>query len=117
VHQSLHFEVREVKVVRVGLFRHFYLELGIVNEVINFTKIALVVNFFAFEDEFEELEVEDCFVGVAVLVEQLDCSILVDQVVIEEGRVLLRFLEDALGRSSLITDIVLQLAVFSLISL
>ena len=90
------------------------LEVGVVDEFVNFGQIFLVINLFHLKDEFEELKVEDGFVAMRLVHEKFDGPILIHQIFVEKGRVLLGLGEDGpVGRMRL--RIILQLAEFPLV--
>ena len=65
-------------------FGELYFEIRVINDVVYLLEVLVVVGVLALEDEFEELEVEDCFVGVGIVGEHLDLPVIVHQVVLEE---------------------------------
>lgn len=70
------------------------LEVGIIDEFINFDQIFLIINLLHLKDEFEELKVEDGFVTVRLVHEKFNGPILIHQIFIEKGRVFLSLGED-----------------------
>ncbi len=65
-------------------FWKVYLEIRVIDDVVDLLKVLFVLAVFGLEDEFEELEVKDYFVSVRIVLEYFYPSLIVHEVFIEE---------------------------------
>ena len=86
--EELHDQLFELHVVEdggiVGLIEE-EAKVGVVDDVLDLADVLLVVAILGLEAQLEILIVEDSDVGLHVVLEQLDHSCGLDEVVIEEG--------------------------------
>jgi hypothetical protein len=74
-------------VVGTALLGEDDLKFLIFKYIIDFLQVFFKVALLALKYELQQLEVEDDFVGVLIILKYFNLSILIHQVLIEEGRI------------------------------
>jgi hypothetical protein len=92
----LHLGAAQSHSVVVVESRSDYLELWVLNDIIDLLQILLIVAVFTLVDDLEQLEVEYDFMGVRVALEYFDLPVIVEKVFIEKSWIGVRIDEELL---------------------
>ena len=89
-----HNGIYKTQKVFMTLLRNHHFKRYVIDQFINFCQIFLEVDLFCLVYEFQQLEVENGFMGIRGVFEYFDGSIAIHQILVEERRIFLCFQEE-----------------------